>query len=119
VARTYYVYILASRSGALYVGVTGDLLRRLREHRCSQTPGHTRKYRIHRLVHVEHCEDVIAAIAREKQIKTWRREKKLALIRSCNPAWDDLSADDFDPYPKAGPSLRSGRQARGRTISSQ
>jgi putative endonuclease len=90
---TFHVYILASRSGALYVGVTGHLLRRMFEHRNALAKGHATRYRIHRLVHFEECEDVLAAIAREKQIKGWRREKKLALIRAHNPAWDDLAED--------------------------
>ncbi|MBS0200704.1 MAG: GIY-YIG nuclease family protein [Proteobacteria bacterium] len=105
-AKTYYVYILASRSGAIYIGVTGYLFRRLYQHRSGLLPGHTQRYRIHRLVHIETYEDALSAITREKQIKSWRREKKLALIRSHNPAWDDLASDWFTPYPKATPSLR-------------
>jgi putative endonuclease len=93
---TYYVYILASRSGALYVGITSHLERRVFEHRQGTVPGHTRSYRIHRLVHFEDCQDVLGAIAREKQIKGWRREKKLALVRAHNPAWDDLAENWFD-----------------------
>ncbi len=87
----YSVYILASRSGALYIGITGDLMRRIAEHRAGTASTHTRRYRIFRLVHVETTSDVHAAIAREKQLKGWGREKKLALIRQHNPVWDDLA----------------------------
>ena len=93
--RTYHVYILASRSRALYIGVTGDLLRRIFEHRTHAVPGHTDRYRITRLVHFEATEDVNSAIAREKRLKGWRREKKIALIEASNPTWDDLAADWF------------------------
>ncbi len=73
--KLYYVYILASRSRNLYAGVTNNLWRRVFEHRESQIFGFTKKYRIHRLVHFEAFGDVRAAIEREKQIKSWRREK--------------------------------------------
>ena len=88
--RTFYVYILASRSRALYIGVTNNLVQRLASHR-EGTSSHTAKYRIVRLVHVEMTNDVHAAIAREKQLKGWRRERKLALISSENATWDELA----------------------------
>ncbi len=72
--RTYYVYLLASLSRTLYVGVTNDLKRRVFEHKAKRTPGFTSKYDINRLVHVEATADVRAALALEKQIKAWRRE---------------------------------------------
>ncbi len=93
--RCYCVYILSSRSRALYVGVTGDLLRRMHQHRNHAVPGHAARYRITRLVHFEQTTDVTGAIEREKQIKAWRRQKKVALIESCNPAWADLAAEWF------------------------
>ena len=80
----YYVYILTNRSGTLYVGVTNNLLRRLYEHKHKLIPGFTKRYKIDRLVYYEHTPDVRAAIAREKQIKRWRREKKVALVESKN-----------------------------------
>jgi putative endonuclease len=87
--RTYYVYILASRSRSLYIGVTNNLVRRLLLHRDGRV--HTSaRYRIVRLVYVETTDDVQAAIAREKQLKGWLRRKKLALISAANPGWDDL-----------------------------
>jgi len=88
--RRLYVYILSNRSRGLYVGVTNDIVRRLREHRRLRR-GHTGRYRIGRLVYVETVEGPRAAIAREKQIKGWRRAKKVELIQQRNPAWNDLA----------------------------
>ncbi len=89
--RTYYVYLMANLSRTLYVGVTNDLQRRLFEHKAKLTPGFTSKYDITRLVYVEATPAVRAALAREKQIKAWRREKKVELIEAGNPDWQDLS----------------------------
>jgi putative endonuclease len=91
--KQYYVYIMSSRSGTLYTGVTNDLARRVYEHKNKLIPGFTAKYNITKLVYFETTEDVRTAIAREKQIKGWLRVKKVALIESVNPSWDDLSAD--------------------------
>ncbi|WP_283254812.1 GIY-YIG nuclease family protein [Luteimonas galliterrae] len=71
--RVFHVYISASRSRALYIGVTNDLMRRIFEHRQHLVPGHTARYRITRLVHYETLDNVLAAIGREKQLKGWRR----------------------------------------------
>ena len=90
-SRSYYVYILASRSRSLYTGVTNDLSRRLIEHRRGLVPGFTSKYRVFRLVHFEVFGDIRDAIAREKEIKGWRREKKVRLIQFHNRAWADLA----------------------------
>ena len=108
--RTYFVYILSSRSRNLYIGVTGDLIRRMWEHRAHAVPGHTARYRIHRLVHFEEFADPASAIAREKQIKGWLRSRKIALIEQSNPTWEDLAKEWFDnsTLGKTGPSLRSG-----------
>ena len=95
-AREYFVYMLSSKSGTLYVGVTNDLVRRVWQHRQGSSDGFTKRYRINRLVWFESGGDVLEAIAREKQLKGWRREKKIALIVAQNPAWDDLSAAWFD-----------------------
>lgn len=87
----YYVYLLASRKdGALYVGVTNDLVRRSYEHRTKAVPGFTSKYNIAKLVWFEIHDDPISAITREKEIKKWRRAWKVALIERENPGWDDL-----------------------------
>ena len=88
--RTFFVYMLANRSRGLYVGVTNDMARRLAQHRVA-TAGFSARYRCARLVFVETAPDARTAIAREKQLKNWRREKKIALIQAVNPAWDDLS----------------------------
>jgi putative endonuclease len=91
--RTYCVYILASRSRTLYTGVTNNLRKRIQQHREGRVPAFTSQYRVHRLVHYETYGDIKAAIGREKEIKGWRREKKVALIEKSNPTWDDLAAD--------------------------
>jgi len=89
----YYVYILASKSRTLYIGVTSDLRCRVREHRNGTHNGFTSQYKIHRLVHYETFVWMQDAIAREKQLKRWRREKKVMLIELENPTWEDLSAE--------------------------
>jgi putative endonuclease len=91
--KRYYVYIVASVSGVLYTGMTNSVLRRVHQHKEKRTPGFTQKYNVDRLGHFEAFEDVRAAITREKRIKRWRREKKVALIEATNPRWEDLSAD--------------------------
>ena len=96
--NTYFVYILTNCSGTLYVGVTNNLARRLYQHRHKLIPGFTSDYNIDRLVYFECSGDVRAAIAREKQIKRWRREKKVALIESVNRDWHDLS-EKWTPEP--------------------
>jgi len=89
--KTYYVYILASKSRTLYTGVTNNPERRVIEHRRKLVPGFTARYNINRLVYYEVCGDPLAAISREKQIKGWTRLKKVALIESLNRDWKDLS----------------------------
>lgn len=77
----------------MYIGVTNNLERRLAEHKSGEIPGFSQKYKTHRLVYFEHTPDVESAILREKQIKSWRREKKDALVSGTNPEWRDLSED--------------------------
>ncbi len=91
--KNYFVYIMANRTRILYTGVTNNLERRVYEHKNSITPGFTSKYDLHRLVYYETYLDVRDAIAREKQIKGWLRAKKIALIESVNPKWQDLSEE--------------------------
>ena len=87
----YFVYMLASeRNGTLYIGVTGDLPKRLGEHRQALIEGFTKEYGVHRLVWFEEFADVHDAILREKRIKKWRRAWKLELIEKMNPDWSDL-----------------------------
>ena len=92
----YYVYMLTNGSGTLYTGVTNDLQRRVFEHKNKLVEGFTHKYNVTRLVYYEVTEDVQSAIGREKQIKGWVRAKKIALIDSLNPNWNDLSAQWFE-----------------------
>ena len=90
----YYVYILSNwDDSVLYIGVTGNLLRRLYEHQNGLVDGFTKQYNIHKLVYYETTNDVYSAISREKQLKKWRREKKNQLIETTNPQWRDLSLD--------------------------
>ena len=95
--QCYYVYIMASRGGVLYTGVTNDLARRVWEHKQGEGGKFTYKYRVHHLVHWEEFLDARQAIAREKQIKGWVRRKKTALIAEANPQWADLAADWYGP----------------------
>ena len=94
--RHYYVYILTNRVRTLYVGVTNNLTRRVYEHKQKLVPGFTKKYNLTWLAYFEETTDVRAAIAREKQIKGWRRSKKIALIESMNPRWRDLALDWYE-----------------------
>jgi putative endonuclease len=91
--RTYFVYILSNNHGVLYVGVTNDLRRRIHQHRTGESLGFTSRYHVGRLLYWEDTPDIRCAIAREKEIKSWRREKKLALIRTVNPRFRDLAED--------------------------
>ncbi|SRR5579883_2328299 len=91
--RTFYVYIMASASRALYIGVTNDIRRRALEHRRGEVQGFAAKYRAKELVYVEAFSGIRDAIAREKQIKRWVRAKKIALIELQNPGWKDLGAE--------------------------
>ncbi|MEO0020247.1 MAG: GIY-YIG nuclease family protein [candidate division WOR-3 bacterium] len=92
-AQQFYVYLMASKTGTLYLGITRDLPRRVYEHKNKIISGFTARYNVNKLVWYEVYGDPITAITREKQIKRWRREKKVALIRSMNPGWRDLSVD--------------------------
>jgi len=90
--ETYYVYLLTNwNNKVMYLGVTNDLERRLYEHKNKLVEGFTEKYNVNKLVYFEETQDVTAAIAREKEIKKWRREKKDQLVNRMNPNWKDLS----------------------------
>ena len=92
--KTYYVYIMASRkNGTLYIGVTNDIARRAYEHREGLIPGFTKRYAVNLLVHIEPFDDICYAIQREKNLKKWPREWKIALIEETNPDWRDLYDD--------------------------
>ena len=90
--KQYYVYFLSSRNNnVIYVGVTNDLKRRIYEHKNGLIDGFSRRYHVHKLVYHEVCEEIEGAILREKQIKDGSRQKKINLITSLNPNWEDLS----------------------------
>ena len=91
--REYYVYILTNETHRLYVGVTSDLQRRMYQHKNKLTPGFASRYNLRWLVYYETTTDIQSAIAREKQIKGWKRYRKVALIESENSKWVDLSAE--------------------------
>jgi len=89
--REYYVYILTNKPhGALYIGVTGDLIKRIWQHKNPITKSFTSKYDVNKLVYYEAYQDVTDAITREKQLKFWKRRWKIALIKKHNPYWYDL-----------------------------
>ena len=98
----FFIYIAASRSRQLYLGMTNSLRRRMAEHRHGTYTG---RYRIDRLVYYEQTQYVDNAINREKELKDWNRAKKIALVKSVNPTWEDLS-QSWEPMPirKANPS---------------
>ena len=105
--KRYYVYILASISGVLYIGVTGFLMSRVLQHKAADSPSFTRKYRVNRLVYFETFQYVNNAIARETELKDWRRARKVELIEKDNPAWEDLAADWGKPAVMKPRFLRS------------
>ena len=94
--KTYFVYILASKSRVIYIGITNNLARRLLEHKKKLVPGFTSKYNVNQLVYYEEYQNPKEAILREKQLKGWIRIKKIKLIEETNPGWEDLSQEWFD-----------------------
>ena len=89
--ENFYVYILAGeKNGTLYVGITSDLIKRIYEHKNNIVKGFTEKYKVHKLVYYEECNDIYEAIQREKQVKRWYRKWKIELIENFNPEWEDL-----------------------------
>jgi putative endonuclease len=110
--RTYSVYILGSISGTLYVGVTGNLRRRMSQHKNHVFLGFSAEHGVDRLLYWEKYLSVGHAIAREKQLKGWIRKKKIALIERDNPGWRDLAGDWFEAsHPMTlGPHQQSGRE---------
>ncbi len=96
---SYFTYIVASQSRTLYIGVTSNLLKRVYQHKWKEFEGFASRYNCDRLVWFERSQEVITAIAREKQLKGWRREKKIALIETTNPTWADLSREWYEVEP--------------------
>jgi len=104
--KTYCVYIMGSLSGTLYIGMTGNLHKRVFEHKFHRIEGFTEKHRVDRLLYWESFDEVQKAINREKQLKGWRRSKKVALIEALNPHWLDLAREWF-------PWMTNSGQGRG------
>ena len=106
----YYVYIMSSHRRTLYVGVTNNLARRVVQHKSGIIPGFTSRYRTDRLVYAESSQYIENALNREKQIKKWRRQKKLDLILELNPGWNDLAEEWelIDDGTSKIPPLQSG-----------
>ena len=97
--RSFYVYILASKpNGTLYIGVTGNLLRRMEEHKGHLLEGFTSKYNVTKLVYAERYDTFLDAVTREKQLKAWQRKWKLKLIEEQNPNWEDLSENSGNSF---------------------
>ena len=91
--RSYYIYIMSSPRGVLYTGVTNNIWFRVLTHKQKKQPGFTKKYNVTRLVYYEETSDIYAALEREKEIKGWRRSKKIKLVESLNPIWEDLAEE--------------------------
>ena len=102
-SHRYYVYIIANATRILYTGITSKLRDRVWKHKNKSLEGFTSHFRVCRLVYFESYDDVRRAIGREKQIKRWRREKKIKLIEMANPNWHDLSDGWYDEQTKALP----------------
>ena len=112
----YFADIMASRSGVLYVGLTSNLEGRVRQHKNGTYDGFTKKYRCHRLVHYEVYDFIQAPIGREKEMKGWSRAKKISLIESENPRWEDLSEPWGREFLVRGQSMKEADEARARRI---
>ena len=102
----FWVYILTSRTGMLYIGITGYFDRRIMQHKMDTIEGFTKKYQVHRLVYYETFDHAANAISREKQLKGWRRAKKIALIETTSPRWQDLAENWGREMRFQGESLR-------------
>ena|SRR6476469_3118749 len=115
--KQYFVYIMSNKSRRLYVGITSKLFGRAFDHKNKIIPGFTSRYKFDILVYYEEYSQVMSAIAREKEIKGWRREKKLKLILADNPDWADLSAEwEEDPSWKAISSEELRRSLKRRRV---
>jgi putative endonuclease len=102
----FFVYIMASKSRVLYTGITNDLRIRVLQHKLGEIEGFTKRYKVHRLVYFESYKYVSNAIGREKEIKSWRRDKRIKLVESFNPTWEDLAISVEALNGTAGPPLR-------------
>ena len=105
----FYTYILGSLSGTLYIGMTNNLIRRIRQHKQHKIAGFTARYGVDRLLYFGSFDDVRTAISREKQLKGWTRQKKIALIETLNPSWVDLSQEWYEDDRGPSTPLRSAQ----------
>jgi len=104
--KKYWTYIVCSRTGTLSIGMCNNIERRMAEHKSGEFEGFASKYHCNRLVYFESFDDVLKAIDREKQLKGWRRAKKMALIEALNPRWADLAEKWGAEMAFAGESIR-------------
>lgn len=101
--KDFYVYIMTNyQETTFYIGVTSDLMRRVCEHKNKEKEGFSAKYNLNKLVYFETTDSSMAALNREKQLKSWRRQWKIDLIKSTNPNFDDLSLQWLDPESSSG-----------------
>ena len=107
--KTFWVYIMASKSRVIYIGVTGFLYERVMQHKNGEGEGFTKRCNVNRLVYMEPFKYVNNAIARETRVKAWSRAKKVALIEAVNPTWEDLAADWGTPFVIGKQIPRSAR----------
>jgi putative endonuclease len=114
--HSYATYIMSSKTGVLYIGVTNDLPYRVWQHKTGAVEGFTKKYLCHGLVYYERYQFVQSAIAREKELKGWTRAKKIALIESVNPRWRDLSEAWGKQFLMQGQSMKETDEASARRI---
>ena len=112
----YWVYIMASASGTLYVGMTNDLDVRVRQHKAGEIEGFSKRYHCDRLVYYESYDWVHRAIGREKQLKGWKRSRKIALIESKNPRWQDLSEAWGKEFVVRGQSIKEADEQMAKRI---
>lgn len=116
----FYVYIMGSLSGTLYIGMTNNLQKRVWQHKQYEIEGFTQQYEVDRLLYWESFDDVRVAINREKRLKGWLRSKKVMLIEGMNPGWCDLAKDWYGdrgpslPLPPAAPSVAVAQDDRGK-----
>jgi putative endonuclease len=114
--KTFCVYIMASKSRVIYIGVTGFLYARVLQHKQGEVEGFTKRYRITRLVYFERHKYINNAIARETELKGWSRPKKVALIEQFNPTWKDLAADWGKPFTMEKQIPRFARNGKSQRI---
>jgi putative endonuclease len=114
--RSYCVYIMGSQSGTLYIGFTGNLHKRVFEHKFHQKEGFTNKYDVERLLYWASYDDVHKALAREKQLKGWSRAKKIALLESRNPHWLDLAREWYPWMTGSSKAIRDASTPEARPL---